>query len=135
MSRVRLTLALGVVLGVMTGCASRPLSIDLTQLMPDSAAMAIVIEYTGRAWANQPQFYGAPICMGSKGPGKITDINEVFYFNDHNGRGLAVFKPREGFCGAYHVLFKNLSKEQAVELAQALAALGAKIHEVGNVGD
>ena len=116
-------LLLGLSVG-LAGCTSVDINARRSGLMPAQAARAILQRHLGADWAERPYGYTAPICGSERGSFSITEVTGIDY--DSYGDRLKI-TARSGLCGRLIVWQHPIARPAAQEVADALAALGAKV--------
>jgi hypothetical protein len=120
---------------LLQSCALEPTTVNPRRsgLMPEAAAVAILQKHLGDAWVKQPQGWTAPICGQELRNFNLRDVTTVGYWDKVSDdlsftrqQGVLIIAG-SGLCGRVEALFEGRSATAVQEIADALAALGAKL--------
>ena len=120
---------------LLQSCELQPTTVNPRRsgLMPEATAMAILQKYLGVAWVKQPEGWTAPICGEELQKFNLRDVTSVGYVIHKDSFGFTTTQQGvqiiagSGLCGRAMVVFEGLPEAAAQEIADALAALGAKL--------
>lgn len=109
----------------LSGCGGITIDKNQSDLMPRAVAISIFEKHGQKLWAEKPFMYSISN-SGEKFFIEFNQIEAAMYYQKHSRLELRVFRIFEFLGhGSSQITFENVTQAQALELTNAVRALGA----------
>lgn len=113
---------------LLAGCYHQvAIDVGRAELMPDSVARTVVEQRLGRAWLENPYLDLLACFRSGVHRLPLREVRAVYYVPDERTAYLANWTEVNMDCENASLRVRNISEQEARELAAALVSLGADI--------